>query len=249
MSASYSLNRDWNGEHMSKGVHYDLDPATAPEPYSSHAYLLQAVPLNSRCLEIGCATGYMSQWLESLRGAEVVAVEVAPEAARRASERGITVICGSIEDEAVQRELSSLGPFDCVVLANVLEHIVDPARVIGAIKKVVSGGCAWVIAVPNIAHLSSRLRLLAGRWRYDEYGLFDSSHVRFWNLPGFLSLLASSELKVDSVRWTVGYSPWPVRLLLRVLPLGGGRYPKVDRLLGNALGYELVVVASSGDSS
>lgn len=232
---------------MAEGGHYDLDPTDGPAPRSSHAYVVNSVPFESRCLEIGCATGYMSHWLTTLRRASVVGVETASEAAERARQRGITVICGSIEDGSVQSQLSMLGPFECVVLANVLEHVTEPERVLRAIKDLTSSSAVWVFAVPNVAHLSSRIRLILGRWHYDDYGIFDRGHLRFWNVSGFLSLLTSTGLRVDHIQWTVGYSPWPVRLLLRLLPLGSGRYPVLDRLLGNMFAYELVVVAITGE--
>jgi protein-L-isoaspartate O-methyltransferase len=66
-------------------------------PDESHELVLQQVAGAPRVLEIGCATGYMSQELAA-RGSTVVAVEVDEQAAAIARARGVDVRVGSLDD-------------------------------------------------------------------------------------------------------------------------------------------------------
>ena len=59
--------------------------------------------------------------------------------------------------------------------------------------------------IPNVQHYSVLVSLLRGQWEYQEEGLLDRTHLRFFTLPGVQDLFARSGLHVFEVipRW------WP----------------------------------------
>src|SRR4051812_16392553 len=75
-----------------------------------------------RVLDLGCATGTTGAVLKSRQGAEVVGVERDPGYAREAEARLDRVIVADVEE----LDPATLGRFDALIAADVLEHLVDP---------------------------------------------------------------------------------------------------------------------------
>lgn len=142
-------------------------------------------------LEIGCATGYMSEVLRDRLGCTVVGVELSPEAAALAEGRAARVI--TADAETVDWE-AALGDerFDAVVFADVLEHLRDPRAVLQRVSPFLSSTGAVVASVPNVAHASVRLALLAGEFRYRPTGLLDETHLRFFTRASLQDLFESA---------------------------------------------------------
>jgi SAM-dependent methyltransferase len=135
------------------------------------------------------------------RGAQVVAVEVDANAANVAKTRGVDVRVGLV-DEVLPR--SDYGRFDCLVFADVLEHIVDPLRFLSRSLRFLRPGGQVVISVPNVAHWSVRSQLLAGRFNYTPTGLLDETHVHFFTAASLQKMLAECGLTVMERRYSLG---------------------------------------------
>src|SRR6185369_3962409 len=63
-----------------------FDPARA-HPDDAHSILMRLIPPNSRVLELGCATGYLSGYMEQTLGCRVTGLELDPVSAAVAAER------------------------------------------------------------------------------------------------------------------------------------------------------------------
>jgi hypothetical protein len=81
-----------------------------------------------------------------------------------------------------------------------------------------------MVSVPNVAHLWVRLNLLLGRWEYQDRGILDRTHLRFFTRRSFRRLLAEAGLAVESLTVT------PVPLPLVVPERLHGRW--LDRVHG-----------------
>src|SRR5262245_44723882 len=152
-------------------------------PNSTHNLVVGLVEPGSRVLEFGCATGYMSQVLRDRLGATVLGVELQAEAAQEASSYCERVLIGDAEDLDLEAELGG-ERFDAILFADVLEHLREPANLLRRVRPLVTEGGAVVASIPNVAHASVRLALLAGSFRYREEGLLDESHLRFFTREG-----------------------------------------------------------------
>ncbi|MFO1186414.1 MAG: methyltransferase domain-containing protein [Alphaproteobacteria bacterium] len=109
------------------------------------------------------------------------------------------------------------GPFDCILCLDVLEHLVDPWRVVGALHGQLAPGGVIVASIPNVQHHSVVRALMTGGWRYDpEGGLLDETHLRFFTRSTAIELMTSSGLRLDAVDWT-GLGP-------------GGKSGLIDRM-------------------
>jgi SAM-dependent methyltransferase len=167
-------------------------------PGSTHNLVVGLVERGSRVLEFGCATGYMSQVLGDRLDATVVGVELQAEAAEEASLHAERVVVGDVEELDLEAELGG-ERFDAILFADVLEHLRDPGAVLRRVRPFVAEGGAVVASIPNVAHASVRLALLAGSFRYREQGLLDESHLRFFTREGVQDLFEGSGYLI--MRW------------------------------------------------
>jgi glycosyltransferase involved in cell wall biosynthesis len=154
------------------------DYALKPSEDSSHAailrWLTQLPPGN--LLDLGCSGGQLSERMRAL-GHRVVGVDaVELPGVRGRVDRFIRADL----DGGLPPEVKGEGPFDIVVAADVLEHVRDPGLVLDDAHGALAANGSLIVSVPNFAHWYVRARTLLGTLDYDQRGLLDRSHVRFF---------------------------------------------------------------------
>lgn len=166
----------------------------------SHWWLINRVPAGSQVLDCGCAGGYIAAAL-SARGCEVDGLEVDPQAADVARASCRRVLVGSLEDEDFLCALPDR--YDRIILGDVLEHLVDPGRVLTQLASYLKPGGRVLVSLPNIAHWSIRWNLLRGRFDYEDFGLLDRTHLRFFTFNSAPTLAESAGLRVLTREFTI----------------------------------------------
>lgn len=174
-------------------------------------------PQCHRVLEVGCASGQLGRLLRQ-RGHHVTGIELVPEMAELARCRLDAVVTADVERDGFPFPLAS---FDALIFADVLEHLVDPWRVLREAVEVLADGGVVVASIPNVQNIDVIGRLLRGRWDYRERGILDRGHLRFFTLHGIRALFAQAGLTVDDVGYRYRRSRW--RELLSFLTAGYAR--------------------------
>lgn len=177
------------------------------------------IPRGARVLDVGCGPGSVSCLLRDHRQATVVGIEPNAERAAIARARGLEVHVGYLTPEL----LATLGSFDAVVFADVLEHLADPAAMLRLVRPALRPGCVIVASTPNIAHWSVRLSLLAGNFNYDASGLMDATHLRWFTRRTARELFERAGFSVTALagstgQWLPDYQRVPYGLRRRFLP-------------------------------
>lgn len=170
------------------------DPAEAP------GMMRSLMPANARVLDVGCGAGGVTLAINSDKNNTVVCVEPDPERAAVARSRGLEVVCGFFDESFCE----SCGKFDAILFGDVLEHLVDPARVLTLARRCLSEGGVIIISVPNVAHWTVRLRLLLGKFDYRDSGIMDATHVRWFTRKTLLAMLVHAGFTVSDVRASAG---------------------------------------------
>lgn len=80
--------------------------------------------------------------------------------------------------------------FDCMIFADILEHLVDPAAALRRIRPLLGPNGVIVCSIPNIRHYTVFLQLALHGWEYRDFGLFDRTHLRFFSLTTMHELFA-----------------------------------------------------------
>jgi 2-polyprenyl-3-methyl-5-hydroxy-6-metoxy-1,4-benzoquinol methylase len=89
--------------------------------------------------------------------------------------------------------------FDVILAADVVEHLRDPARALGLLRRYLQPEGRAIVSVPNVAHLSVRIPLLFGQFRYGESGILDETHLHLFTFRTASELVESCRFHVESV--------------------------------------------------
>ena len=137
-------------------------------------------------LEIGCAAGGFGSQLKQRGVREVWGVEVVESAAQQAQNVLDKVLVGDIAD--LMDELPA-NYFDIVVCNDVLEHMVDPFTVLARIKSKLKRRGMVVCSIPNIRYYHTFRELaLHKTWEYEESGILDRTHLRFFTVKSIRNM-------------------------------------------------------------
>lgn len=147
----------------------------------SNPDLLDRIPVDARnVLDVGCGAGALGRdykWRNP--AARYHGIEPDPEAARVAATRLDAVIAGNVESDPAPFGTTQ---FDCIIFGDVLEHLLDPWTVLARMAERLTDDGVMLICMPNASHWSFAERLMRGTFDYDEQGLFDRTHIR-WFTP------------------------------------------------------------------
>ena len=173
-------------------------PVDATSSNNSHAFALQLIGSGKRVLELGCGPGHVTEQLVH-QGCTVVGVERDEAAAASARTWAESVLVLDLSSPRALSAALSQDSFDVVCAGDVLEHLPDPAEALSAACARLRPDGYVVASLPNVAHADVKLRLLRGEFPYQDLGLLDATHLRFFTLSSALELMASCGLEVVDV--------------------------------------------------
>lgn len=149
-----------------------------------------------RVLDVGCGAGALGAALKRRGPVEVVGVERDPGAAEAAR---------CVLDRVYQGDIELLdlpygaGTFDCLVLADVLEHLRDPWGALRRLIPLLPPHGLLIASLPNVRHWSVLRGLLQGEWTYLPAGILDKGHLRFFTLKSGRALLEAAGFEILDV--------------------------------------------------
>ena len=150
--------------------------------------ILEEIKPETKILEVGCSTGYFTKILKEHYNCVVDCIEIDKEATKKAEQYCNKIIVADVEElnfaDYFEKEY-----FDTIVLADVLEHLKQPEKVLENIREYLKDDGFLLISIPNITHASISLSLLDGKWEYKPIGLLDETHLRFFTKESFIKLL------------------------------------------------------------
>jgi SAM-dependent methyltransferase len=126
-----------------------------------------------RVLDVGCGTGWLADHLGDYTG-----VERDPEAVAEGTRRGRNIVHVDLERSPLPFPDAS---FDGAILKDVLEHVLEPARLVGEAHRVLRDGGTAFASAPAVQ-----------RWVWDDY-----THVRPFSLKAFRRLFSDEGFAVE----------------------------------------------------
>jgi predicted TPR repeat methyltransferase len=211
-------------------------------PGSSHDVLRKWIREGGaglRLLDLGAAGGHLGRAVRD-RCAFLAGVEPDPSlpaSAREGYDEWRT--SGAAESGPWEK------PFDAVVCGDVLEHLARPEDLLSRIREWLRPGGRLFVSVPNVANVTVRAALLAGRFPYAERGILDRTHLRFYTRRTARDLVSSAGFRIRRAAATA----MPLELAVPALgraPLRGpsrGLASAAARVWPTLFGYQIVIEA------
>lgn len=136
-------------------------------------------------LDVGAGSGSNLKTIRKIApNAETWAITCSDSEAIALSEVTLNIIKADLNTLNQSDESGHVIPgdmqFDLIICSHVLEHLIDPVVVLGHLCKRLTNQGRLIIAVPNICHWRSRLKIMFGYFDYEESGVMDKTHLRFF---------------------------------------------------------------------
>jgi SAM-dependent methyltransferase len=201
-------------------------------PYSSHMRLLALLDPardGARLLDVGCGNGYLSNLLTQ-KGFIVTGIE---------HPLGFDGPPPAIVHD-LELPLPPLpGPFDVIVIGDVLEHLRRPGDLLENLRPHLAPNGKILASLPNSGNLYFRLHILFGSFPEDEKGLFDRTHLHFWMLANWRGLFVRSGYTFE----VAGVTGIPVGLAIPSLRWLDGVCYHLARAWKTLFAYQFLTVA------
>lgn len=154
-------------------------------------------------LDVGCGAGVTSEWLRANKKIErAVGIERDPRALAEAKSKLDNAHSVDLESGDLHSVLAD-EKFNLILCLDILEHLTDPWLVLKNLGKHLSSDGYLIASIPNVRNYRVVLPLLlAGSWRYQETGILDSTHLRFFTKSSVIQLFQDSGYEIDLVRNT-----------------------------------------------
>lgn len=182
------------------------------KPREDIVAFIEDIPEN--VLEIGCGTGATGKLIkQKMPDVIYTGIEIDETAANMARERIDNVITGNVENI----DLSSFGferqSFDLIICADILEHLYDPWKVLNMLLGYLKQGGSIIASIPNVQNIFLIKDLIEGNWTYSQYGLLDSTHIRFFTWKEIEKLFQRAGFKIKKyqtfIQQEIEAEAWP----------------------------------------
>jgi 2-polyprenyl-3-methyl-5-hydroxy-6-metoxy-1,4-benzoquinol methylase len=185
-------------DDVSGNTHVSLAHGWPTDPREAAVYLARP---GGRLLEIGCGRGELLATLAPCFG-EIVGVELSSRLSEQAQFRLAHIPHCTILNEPLENLEAFINlPFDCIIWADVIEHVVDVIGAMRILARLARPGTQLVTVTPNVAFLPNRIRLVLGRapttaTRYPNAGFADEPHQTVLHDAGHLHYFTFRQVKI-----------------------------------------------------
>ena len=186
------------------------------DKFSQPTIIIDLIKKNSKVLDVGCGNGFLGRYLKEKCGCKVFGVEKSEVWAKEAQKYYDNVIIGDLNDEKIWDKIQE--KFDTIILADILEHLINPETVLEQIKKIIKKDTDIIISLPNFALWRIRLNLLMGKFNYTKRGILDKTHLRFFTLKTAKEMIIKSGYQIHKIFFAQPQIPFEGKLRLSQIP-------------------------------
>lgn len=208
-----------------------------------NADVLHLMRKDAACVaEVGSSSGALARAYREINSdCRYVGIEIVEEYAQASKRYCTDVICGNVEklDDEVFNDLSSAQSW---VFADALEHLYDPWKLLKKIRQNASGPVEVVACVPNAQNWSLQTCLNTGRFVYQDSGLLDRTHIRWFTRLTLIDLFHSSGFQIVDMRARIFHQPDP-QVLAAIGQLAQASGVDPEQAKEDAVAFQYVVKA------
>ena len=148
-------------------------------------------PNSINILELGCSGGRLAEVFKSQHpNAKWTGVDVSSQSLSQAIKRMDEVVLMDLNNPK-KSDLHGSN-YDAIVMGDVLEHLTNPIDAMRFVYDISSPEAQISCCMPIMTNIGVVERMLLGDLSYDEYGLLDSTHLRFMSISSTIKLFLDS---------------------------------------------------------
>jgi 2-polyprenyl-3-methyl-5-hydroxy-6-metoxy-1,4-benzoquinol methylase len=152
-----------------------------------------------KILEIGTGSGAMANAYKMKNSSvKYIGVEIFPEY-KTLSERYCDKVYLEDFESPSKALIDETYDADFIIFADVLEHMINPWKVLQLLASRIPDHCRVIASIPNIQHWSIQMRLMSGDFRYADSGLLDRTHLRFFTRKTILTLFLENGFSINQI--------------------------------------------------
>jgi len=150
-------------------------------------------------VEVGCSSGALAREYKKINDrCRYIGVDVMSQyipLARRYCDSVLEMDIEAVDEDRLRESL----PGDCWIFGDTLEHLRDPWALLGRIRNVIAADGCIVACIPNAQHWSVQARLNCGEFRYEESGLMDRTHLRWFTRETILEMFQQAGFRIEKL--------------------------------------------------
>lgn len=170
---------------------------------SGPARVVRMVGENKLVLEIGAGPGSITKLLTHVSKCRVTALDIDAESIKRLDSHCERAYQADLNDKNWPSILKNDGKFEVLVAADVLEHVYEPLAVLQAMKSFLNQDGYMVISLPHAGHSVIHACLFDEDFEYNDYGLLDRTHIRFFGIKNIQKLFENAGMKIVHAEFVV----------------------------------------------
>ena len=185
--------------NLSSNADNSSDTSSSPESYYSNIRedLVNLISSDKQAfiniLEIGCGSGATLAYIrKTFPNSTVYGIEYVEEVACMA-DKNLNVICGDVENMDFEYEHES---FDYIICGDVIEHLRYPEDVLKKLKNYLKPDGHILCSIPNMMHASVIYELLRGNFTYQDSGILDRTHLRFFTANEIIRMFERLDFQI-----------------------------------------------------
>jgi 2-polyprenyl-3-methyl-5-hydroxy-6-metoxy-1,4-benzoquinol methylase len=170
---------------------------------SGPARVVRLVGSNRSVLEIGAGPGSITKILTSVSNCKVTALDIDFESIEKLKPYCERAYQADLNDSSWPNILENDGKFDVLVAADVLEHVYEPLAVLKAMNAFLNQNGFMVISLPHAGHSVVHACLFDEDFEYNDFGLLDRTHIRFFGIKNIQKLFQDAGMKIVHAEFVI----------------------------------------------
>lgn len=233
------LNKFFKNKPDDQGFTMKQTPAHDKYNDTIFSLLLKYRPAN--VIEVGCMRGTLArEYIKSQGDCRWTGVDIDCDNILEASKICHYSLCADVESLPIS-SIPNFENADVWVFGDVLEHLRDPWHLLKRLREAVRPGTKIIACIPNSQHWSFQVRVNIGLMQYQDDGLFDRTHLRFFSRLTMTELFVNAGYSISNIYPRVfnfpGYEKY-IKLIRDMAELSGA---DPDQVEADSMAYQYVI--------
>jgi GT2 family glycosyltransferase/2-polyprenyl-3-methyl-5-hydroxy-6-metoxy-1,4-benzoquinol methylase/glycosyltransferase involved in cell wall biosynthesis len=152
-------------------------------------------------LDLGVGSGSLGKFLSQQKSVVADGVTFNPDEQAIAAQWYRQTVVLDLDDADLATVFQP-GSYDCIVCADVLEHLKNPQRILESCRQLLKPHGRILVSVPNAGYCGLVAELMQGEFRYRTEGLLDNTHSRFFTRKSLKRFVRDSGFEIAAFRVT-----------------------------------------------